>query len=297
MPAASIATSRPKAAGRRSRSRAPRSRRRGRRGRRGPARPRAGAVARRGRSRRASPRRRVRAACRMKRPIGPLPKTPTVMPGRTWARSTVCSATPSGSSIAPSAAVKPSGSGIRQWRGQAIHSRIEPSSLPWPEKRVSGQRFGWPSWHRAHCPHAIAGSIATSCPSSVRPAISWPGTSGRVDARAPDPALLEPVEVRPAQADRLDTHEGLAVAGAGPCLVVDPDVSHCREAARPSWLASASARSTRPCRACAGSACRRGSARAAVTPGARRAHQDLEPRHELEHARVLDGRQRRPRPR
>ena len=134
-------------------------------------------------------------------------------------------ATPSGSSIAPSVAVRPSGSGKRQCSGQAIHSRIEPSSSPWPEKRMVGQRLGWPSRQSEQRPQGIAGSIATSRPSSVRPAISWPGTIGRVIRFAADPALLEPVEVRAAEADGLDADERLAGAGRRPLLLVEPDVA------------------------------------------------------------------------
>ncbi len=45
------------------------------------------------------------------------------------------------------------------------------------------------------------------------------------DPVAPYPALLEPVEVRAAEADGLDAKEHLAGAGLRALLLVDPDVA------------------------------------------------------------------------
>jgi hypothetical protein len=69
-------------------------------------------------------------------PIGPQPTTDAVPPNGRWPRSTLCSATPSGSSKAPSASETPSGSEYSNSVGQVMNSRIMPSVSPCPANRI-----------------------------------------------------------------------------------------------------------------------------------------------------------------
>jgi hypothetical protein len=69
-------------------------------------------------------------------PIGPHPTTQAVPPNGRWPRSTLCTATPSGSSSAPSASEIPSGSGCSSADGQAMNSRIMPSVSACPANLI-----------------------------------------------------------------------------------------------------------------------------------------------------------------
>ena len=106
----------------------------------------------------------ARASWIRKSPIGPQPKMPTDSPGRIPASLTAWRATPSGSSIATSPSVRPSGTGMRHLPGQATSSRSEPSVAPWPAKRILRQRWTCPARHCSHSSHPMAGSIATRWP-------------------------------------------------------------------------------------------------------------------------------------
>ncbi len=100
-------------------------------------------------------------------------------------------ATPNGSSTAPSVVVSPAGSGWSRWVGHAITSCIPPSTIPWPAKATAGHKLRSPRAQDGHRPQGMAGSTATGVPamgpSRTTPAISWPGTTGRVSRASPIP--------------------------------------------------------------------------------------------------------------
>ncbi len=121
------------------------------------------------------------------RPIGPHPSTATRISCRRWARSTAWIATPSGSSITPSAKSIVSGIGKHARLGQAIYSRSAPSCRPCPAKMTLSQRLGFPARHKSHSPQETAGSTATRRPPSVIPANSCPRMSGAARRASPIP--------------------------------------------------------------------------------------------------------------
>ena len=179
----------------------------------------------------------ARSAWMTSRPIGPQPKTPTVVPGSTLPRSSACSATPSGSSSAASASERRSGTRCASRALQASEVRSAPSVVPWPAKTVSGQRCSIPAAHTAQRPQGTAGSSSDPL-ARARP--------GRHDARelvaedertlehrVADSALDEPVPVGAAQADRRHGHKELALAGRRVRLLMEAYVVHPVEAERP----------------------------------------------------------------
>ena len=82
-------------------------------------------------------------------------------------------------------------------------------------------------------PHAIAGSIATSCPSSVRPAISWPGPGARGGARRSRPPRRSGGPSRRDRSPRLARASRRRPGRGGPRRG-SGRLSR-REGARPSW--------------------------------------------------------------
>ena len=128
-------------------------------------------------------------------------------------------ATPSGSSIAPATAVHGLGERVqRLGRPGQVAGAARRRSSRGRRTRRSAQRFWLPSRQRSQWPQCSAGSTATRRPSSgppsTTPANSWPTTSGLAELRVADPALLVPVQVRPADPHRLDAHEALPRARA-----------------------------------------------------------------------------------
>ena len=68
--------------------------------------------------------------------IGPHPTTEAVPPSGRCPRSAACSATPSGSSSAPSVSDSESGNRYSSAEGQLMNSRIMPSVSPWPANLI-----------------------------------------------------------------------------------------------------------------------------------------------------------------
>ena len=142
-------------------------------------------------------------------------------------RSTACSATPSGSSMAPSASVRDVG----QRRPGVDRAMPSFRATRHPGARVRqnadpGRDWDIPARQYSHDPQEIDGSMATRCPSSVTPAASCPSTSGLCRDVSPIPACAEPVQIRTAQSDGLDAHERLVARGNGSGLILHANLTH-----------------------------------------------------------------------
>ena len=123
----------------------------------------------------------ARATWSTSRPMGPQPKTPTAMPGRRWARSTACSATPSGSSRAPAAALtlpaaaapgsasaRPRTRAARRPRRHGRRSASVAHRLGWPARHILAFLARHSRVHRHHAGHRASGR-QTRGPGHQRP--------------------------------------------------------------------------------------------------------------------------------
>ena len=126
----------------------------------------------------------------------------------------------------------------RSGHGRSV--RRAPSVEPWPAKRTAGQRCSSPAVQRSQAPHGTAGSTATRSPSrrpesddagELVPEHEW-----MLELGVADPALEQPVSIRPAQTHGGDAHEHLPRRRQRVGLVVQPQLVRRVQPERPQPL-------------------------------------------------------------